>query len=156
MPLWFLLFFSPMSWELVLEPGGGMEGAWVPLSLQWKFTVSFFSKQPFVLAAHYQAGLSAGAMAHTRAGPSSALQICPAISKLLSLRNPSGTGVTHRGGREPPRMFALETCLENCIFLFCISQLIVSFLGTEYFKSPGYCTWAVGTVRLKSGGKIKI
>lgn len=104
----------------------------------------------------YQAGLSAGAMAHTRAGPSSALQICPAISKLLSLCNPSGTGVTHTAGREGGTSNVYIRDLPgNCIFLFYISQLLVSFFGTEYFKIRGYFTWAVVTLRLKSGEKIR-
>lgn len=92
--------------------------------------ISFFWKQPFVLAdgAHTRAG----AMAHTRAGPSSALQICPAISKLLSLCNPSGTAVIHRAGREGDTSNVYITDLPgNYIIPLCIPQFVY-LLGTVF------------------------
>lgn len=146
----------PTSWELLLEPGEEMEGAGVPLSLQWKFIISFFSRQPFVLAARYQAGLSARAAG---LGPwltpglglpllcKSALLSVNSCHSLIPLAQELRTG---EGG-------TWNVCIRdlpgNCIVLFYTSQLFVSVLGSEYSKIPGYFTWAVGTIRLKNGGK---
>lgn len=85
-------------------------------------------------------------MALTRAGPSSALQICPAISKLLSLVILGHRSYTQgrEGGREAPQMFTLETCLETVSFSYIFHTCLYLSWGQSILRleaiSPGL--WA--------------